>query len=158
MRLSDRWNYIEQVARARLAHNKTKWHVSKYGRQLEVLGAAGELAAHRFLGLSDHLFTGFDGGVDLTWRGYTVDVKATRLTNLSDRHLQWRMRKPIKADVILLIAVDLSQKLAVAVGWVWGKDLKKAPINKDRDIPCREIPVTKLRPFWELYTLEAKCS
>jgi len=131
--------------------------VSKYGRQIEVLGAAGELAARRSLGLNDHLNTGFDGGVDLTWRGYTIDVKATRLTKaLMYRHLQWPMSKTVKSEIALLMAVDVSKKMAVAVGWAWASEIRQAPINKVRDYPCRELPVRSLHPFWELYTLEAK--
>jgi len=154
MNLSDRWDYINQVARVRLAHNKTSWHVSKYGKSIEVLGAAGELAARRYFGLNDHLTTEFDGGIDLTWRGHTIDVKTTRLTpKLRYRHLQWPMSKTVKADLVLLMAVDLSRKIAVAVGWVQANQMNKAPINRDRDIPCREIPIPKLRPPWELFTL-----
>jgi hypothetical protein len=45
MNLSAHWHYIEDIARRRLEHNKTENHISRYGSQIEVLGAAGELAA-----------------------------------------------------------------------------------------------------------------
>ena len=65
MDLGAQWQYIEQVAAERLQNNKTKRHVSHYGTYIEVIGAAGELAAHRFLGLPETLHTHLDGGCDM---------------------------------------------------------------------------------------------
>ena len=43
MDLSGSWLYIERIARSRLAHNKSRYHVSEYGDGIETLGVAGEL-------------------------------------------------------------------------------------------------------------------
>lgn len=157
MDLGGHWAYLENIAERRLKKNKTSRHVYRYGTEIELLGAAGELAARRFLGLDTKLHIPFDGGMDLSWRGYRVDVKTTRLTpKLNYRYLQWPKGKPIHTDIVLLIAVDMWKKEATAVGWVWSEMVRGAPINPDRDFPCHEIPVPELRPMWELYILPDK--
>jgi hypothetical protein len=155
MDLSQSWAYIEDVADHRLDNNKTPRHVKKYGSQIEVLGAAGELAARRFLGLDEDLHEQFDHGVDLYWRGYRVDVKSTHLTKrINHRYLQWPEWKWVKSDIVLLIGVDMRKQEAMIIGWVWKDTVLEAPVNPERDTPCHEIPVPELRPAWELWTLE----
>ena len=96
MDLSRSWKYIEYIARQRLKHNQTKRHVSDYGTEIEIIGAAGELAARRFLGLSDKLHFRFDQGVDIKTPSRSIDVKATKLTPLlRHRYLQWPKKKPV---------------------------------------------------------------
>jgi len=152
MNLSSVWEHIERVAEERLAHNKTSRHVDT--DYLEVIGAAGELAARHLLGLPTTLHTNFDGGKDLMWAGYSVDVKTTRLTPLVGyRFLQWPVYKKAKADIVLLMAVDQRNMTVVPIGWATRQEILDAPINYDRSSPCHEIPVTRLRPFWELFSL-----
>ena len=151
MDLSASWPYLEEVARRRLAHNKTERHVSDYGPEIETLGAAGELAARRFLGMIETLHESFDGGADLIWRGWRVDVKATHLTPKVDhRFLQWPENKPIKADIILMTAIDLKHKTGVVMGYAFAGEIIAASVNYNRDYPCFEIPITQLHPAWEL--------
>lgn len=157
MDLSPKWDYVLATAAERLDHNKTARHVARYGTDIEVLGVAGEIAARRFLGLSENLHTHFDGGGDLVWRGWLIDVKATRLTpRLEYRFLQWPASKPVKTEIVLLTAVDINNRLATVVGMAYAKDVHEAPVNSTRDYPCHEIPVRNLRPIWELFTLDAK--
>ena len=146
MDLSQSWAYIEQVARHRLDHNKTERHVSEYGEYIEVIGAAGELAARRFLGVKDDLHEHFDGGCDILYNDIRVDVKATVWTpKLMRRYLQWPIWKQIKADAILFTAINEEKHSAVIVGYALPHDIGRAPLNQARDIPCYEIPVPKLR-------------
>jgi hypothetical protein len=148
MDLRPDWDYLTGVAEKRLANNRTSRHVSDYGTEIELIGAAGELVARRFLGLSDKLHDQFDGG---------VDVKATKLTpKLNFRFLQWPKTKKFKADIILLTAINLRMQQGVAVGWEWVDVVREAPINFDRDYPCHEIPVIELRPVWEFFILPDK--
>jgi len=157
MDLRRHWSYIGRVARKRLANNKTSRHVSEYGTDIEVIGAAGEFAARLFFGISTRLHVKFDHGTDINWRGYTIDVKATRLTpRLHHRFLQWPAWKECKTDIVLMTAVDLRGKRAIIVGWAWGEDIKKARINHDRDYPCHEIPIPNLYPTWRLFVLRSK--
>ena len=101
MDLKASWPYIVEVVRQRLAHNKTEYHISDYGTDIEILGAAGELAARRFLGVSEILHTEFDGGTDIYWNGIRIDVKATHLTpKVNHRYLQYPERKSVKADMV----------------------------------------------------------
>src|SRR6186997_1989303 len=101
MDLSQAWPYIEQVATHRLANNKTKRHVTGYGEYIEVIGAAGELAARHFLQLPEDLHEHFDGGADIHYKGIRIDVKATIWTpKLTHRFLQWPIWKPVKANVV----------------------------------------------------------
>lgn len=151
MDLSGSWKYIAEISKSRLAHNKTSHHVSEYGDGIELIGVAGEIVARRFLGLPEELHQGFDGGVDLTYGGMRVDVKATLLTpNISHRYLQWPETKRIKSDIILLTAVDPILKIGTVLGYANRNDVVNAPINRDRYQPCHEIPVMALRPAWEL--------
>lgn len=157
MDLSGHWSYLEYIAEKRLEKNKTSRHVYDYGPEIELMGAAGELAARRILGQSTKLHATFDGGADLMWRGYRVDVKTTKLTpKLNFRNLQWPKGKPIRADIVLMMAVSLRDKEATAVGWLTADKVRAAPINCDRAYPCHEIPVTKLEPIWSLYVVEKR--
>lgn len=151
MDLSGSWDYIRQISRSRLAHNKTPHHVFDYGDGIELIGVAGEIVARRFLGLPEELHDGFDGGVDIFYGGMRVDVKATVLTpNIQHRFLQWPETKRVKSDIILLTAIDPILKIGTVLGYANRSDVLEAPINRERYQPCHEIPVTKLRPAWEL--------
>ncbi len=151
MDLSGSWEYIERIARSRLAHNKTSHHVDEYGDEIEVLGVAGEIIARRFLGLPETLHDRFDHGVDFVYAGRTVDVKATVLTpKVGYRFLQWPHWKKVKGEIVILTAVDLEEKYGTVIGWAFGKEIQAAPVNKSRPTPCHEIRVTDLHPAWEL--------
>jgi len=151
MDLSGSWDYILEVSRSRLAHNKTAHHVSDYGEGIEVIGVAGEIVARRYLGMSEIVHDGFDDGVDLRFAGMRIDVKATLLTSLvGHRFLQWPDWKKVKADIILLTAIDPVTKVGVPIGYATKQEIIKAPINRDRPTPCHEIPVRDLHPVWEL--------
>jgi len=150
MDLSGSWGYIEAIADVRREHNQTQWHIHKH--YLEVIGAAGELAARRFLGLPETLHTGFDHGHDFELGRYFIDVKATKLT-IHHRWLQWPVGKPIKADIIFLMGVNLDRRIAIPFGYTWASELSKAPVNKNRDIACRELAISALHPAWELRIL-----
>ena len=151
MDLTGSWEYLQEVASRRLSKNKTPRHVYRYGTEIEVLGAAGELAARRFLGLPEELHANFDHGTDILWHGLSVDVKATVLTpRIAYRYLQWPEWKYVKADIVIMTAVDLRDKQATVLGYALRSDVLSAPINRERDTPCHEIPVPDLRPAWQL--------
>jgi hypothetical protein len=155
MNLGGSWRYILRTAKDRLAHNKTSHHVSQFGDTLEVLGAAGELAARRLLGLPEGLHTGFDGGKDLVYRGWDIDVKTTRLAhNLIERCFRWSLAKVVRADICLVMAVDLESQRAVALGWCYRAAVERAPINHEKN--CHELPIVELRPFWQLVVIDPK--
>jgi len=155
MNLSGVWEDIEHVADIRRQNNRTPRHVDV--EYLEVIGAAGELAARHFLGLPTKLHKGFDHGRDFLWRGWKVDVKTTKLTpRLAFRFLQWPTEKLIRADIILLMAVDQETMEVTPVGWTTAEEMAHAPINRTRQVPCHEIPVTDLRPFWEMFTVQPR--
>ena len=157
MDLRQSWDYIEEIAQRRLEHNKSKWHVKEYGTDIEVLGAAGELAAHRLLGLPEKLHDQHDGGVDIWWRGYRIDVKTTHLTwRFKYRYLQWPIKKPLKADIVLLMGVNMNLRFAACAGFALETDVKASAINYERNFPCHEIPITELRPEWELFTVRPR--
>jgi hypothetical protein len=157
MDLSGSWPYIERVARNRLAHNKTRHHVSEYGDGIETLGVAGEIVARRFLGLDEILHEGFDGGTDFVFAGKMVDVKATVLTpNIGFRYLQWPEWKPVKADIILMTAIEPVTKTGTVIGYATRAEVEKAEINRTRFSPCHEIPMSKLRPMYELISLQLR--
>jgi hypothetical protein len=155
MNLSSVWSYLERVARERLQNNQTELQVTEYGTDIELIGAAGEVAARRFLKLSSSLHTEFDNGIDFLWGGKSVDVKATRRTPLLEfRFLQWPLSKPIKADLVIMTAVDLEQCEAEVLGYAFRNEILRAPVNHARSYPCREIPVTALHSPWNLFDKE----
>ena len=144
MDLSGSWSYITDVARSRLAHNKTPHHVSTYGDGIEILGAAGEICARRFLGLGEELHDGFDGGCDLLYAGKRIDVKATIMTpKMSYRFMQWPLNKNIKSDIVLMTAVDPLSKQATVIGYATREQIAGAPVNN-------------LRPAWKLLEMNAQ--
>jgi len=155
--LTAQWPYLEQVAFTRLANNKTERHVSKFGTEIELIGAAGELAARRFFHVSEELHTHFDYGADITYKGIRIDVKATAWTpRVLRRHMQWPVWKRIKADVILLTAVSIQEKSAILVGYALPHEIRRAPVNRERFIACYEIPVTRLRKPSQLLFAECR--
>lgn len=159
MDLSGEWDYIEEIARQRLSNNKSRHHVSRYGDGIETIGAAGELAARRCLNLSESLHIRRDNGIDILWRGWRVDVKTTKLTpRIQHRFLQWPKDKPIKCDIVLMVAVDTSQKSAELLGFAFAYEIMCAPVNYSRDFPCHEIPVGQLIPIERFFDIEAKSS
>jgi hypothetical protein len=155
MNLAADWVYIQDLANKRRRENQTQWHIDE--EYLETLGAAGELAARRFLGLDEALHEGFDDGVDLLWKGWKVDVKTTLLTRkIGYRYLQWPENKPIKADIVFMVTVDLESQEAVPVGFATRQELEAAPVNTERKYPCREIPFVHLHAPWEMYAVSTR--
>lgn len=151
MDLSGSWWYIEDTARNRLARNKTRRHVSDYGEGIEVIGVAGELLVRRFLGLVERVHEGFDHGVDIRYCGMRMDVKATILTpNAYYRFLQWPNWKEIRADFIIMTAVDPINRMGTIIGYATRDEMQVAPVNPIRARPCLEIPFGSLHPVWEL--------
>jgi hypothetical protein len=148
--LGEHWDYIECIARERLRHNVTSRHVSVYGDTIEVIGAAGELAARRFYGMPTVLGTYFDGGTDFTFRHLKFDVKATVWTlKIQFRSLQWPIWKPVKADVILFSAINIEKQTAILLGCATRNEIISAFINSTRYIACHEIPIQNLHPVMD---------
>ena len=157
MNLTAQWSYIEQVAADRLENNKTEHHVSEYGPEIELIGAAGELAAHRFFQLPEELHTHFDHGADLIYKSIRIDVKATAWTpRILRRHMQWPTWKRIKADVILLTAVSIEEKSAIMIGYALPYEIMRAPVNTERFLACHEIPIQHLHKASQLLFVEGK--
>lgn len=151
MDLTTAWPYIEDVARSRLSHNKTEHHVSCFGEGIEVIGVAGEVLVRRFLGVTEQVHEGFDHGVDINYFGLRIDVKATVLTpNASFRFLQWPNWKRVRADLIVMTAVDPINQYGTIIGYARKNEILAAPVNPNRPFPCHEIPFTALHPAWEL--------
>ena len=151
MDLSASWDYVEAVTKSRLANNKTSRHVADYGTYIETIGTAGELAVRRFLKMPETLHKHFDGGSDLLWNNRRVDVKATILTpRIRFRYLQWRVGKHVKADIIMLTAVNIERRQAILVGWATPDEILRAPVNDKRDYACHEIPTCSLHGAHEL--------
>ena len=156
MDLSGNWRYLNSIVRKRLKNNWTSRQETKF-KNLEILGAAGELAARRYLGLPEKIHTHFDGGADLFWRNRKVDVKATNLTrHFKHRFLQWPIDKPVKADIILMTVVDLEEKQACVIGYAFKDEILGSEINHTRYYPCREIAFVDLHPAWQLFTLSQR--
>jgi len=155
MDLTKYWPYVTDVASRRLRNNRTPRHVDDYGEQLEIIGAAGELAARIFLGAPLEMAVNFDNGVDIRYAGTTIDVKATSLTpGIARKYLQWPLGKIIKADIIILTAVNRAEMHAAVIGYATKVEVRLAPVNSDRSRPCMEIPVSALHPVWELIAKE----
>ena len=151
MNLEHHWGYVLDVAAKRLQNNKTPRHIAKYGDELEIMGAAGELAARIFLGAPLEMGVHFDGGIDITYGRHNVDVKATKITpGIAYRFLQWPIWKPVVSDIILMTVVNIGTKHATVIGYATRKDLESAVANMAREVPCVEIPFVGLRAPWEL--------
>ncbi len=152
--LSGDWEYIEHIADRRWNECRTPRHVFKYGPGIEILGAAGELAARRYFGMEEELEVGLDHGVDFSLYGHKIDVKATHWTpKIGFRYLQWPIAKPIKCEIILLMGVNLEGRKATPLGYAFASDIQRTEVNDSRYIKCYEIQSRKLRPVWELDNL-----
>jgi len=147
MNLRSDWPYIQHIAAERLRNNKTPRHRSRYGTEIEVMGAAGELAARRYLHLPEELGTSFDGGVDISLHGITVDVKST---GPYAKWLQVAYYKRVAADIILMMAVDMKRKNARPFGYAWRREVLSAPIDLLMDDACHSIAIEDLHRIQEL--------
>lgn len=157
MDLSGSWEYIQKVARNRLANNKTPYHVSVFGEGIEVIGAAGEIVARRELGMPEDLHEGFDNGTDIQFGKTRIDVKTTMLTPLAmHRNLQWPLYKQVKADVILMTVVDPITKQGAVVGYAMKAEILRAKRNMERRFPCYELPYERLHPVYWLIAEKLK--
>jgi hypothetical protein len=157
MDLAPQWQYLENIAAERLKNNQTKHHKSEYGTYIELIGAAGELAARRFFQLPEELHTHLDGGTDMWFKDMRIDIKATLWTpKLQHRNLQWPIDKVLKADVVLLTAVNINEKAAIMVGYALPHDIGRAPVNTERDYACYEIPIPRLRKASNLLFAECR--
>jgi hypothetical protein len=151
MNLDGSWPYIQNVARSRLANNKTERHVYDYGEGIELIGVAGEIVARRFLGCEEKVHDRFDNGVDIYFLDYTIDVKATVLTpRVEFRFLQWPVWKTVKSDIIMLTAIDPIRKIGTVIGYATKREIVAAPVNQTRANPCHEISAKDLHPAWLL--------
>lgn len=151
MNLEPYWDYILEVSRQRLAHNQSRYHVSQYGTQLEVRGAAGELAARLYFGMEPVLHGHYDGGIDLFYAGKSIDVKTQKLVRAMEyRFLQWPEKKEVSAEIVVAAAVQLRQKRAAMLGWVRREEVLSQPVNFERPYPCREVAIVDLHPMWRL--------
>lgn len=151
MNLGADWAYINKIAQERYAGVKTKWSVVKYGDKLEIMGAAGEIAVRRLLRIDPRLHVGMDDGVDIIWRGHTIDVKTTtKFPRVELTMLRWPLTKSVKADIIVLVLFNEKEKEADIVGYIPGSEVTKGTINNKVDIPCYEIPATKFRCIYNL--------
>lgn len=152
MNLRDKWEYIEYIARERLKNNITERHVEL--EDIEILGAAGELAARRYFKLPETLHVNFDSGADLYLQEWPIDVKTTHLTKfIKHRFLQWPEYKRVKAPIIVMVGVNLKRKTARLLGYATKEEIMGAPINPERDIPCHEIPVPDLHDIVDLWAI-----
>jgi hypothetical protein len=147
MNLCSDWPYIQHVAAERLRNNKTPRHRADYGTEIEVIGAAGELAARRFLGLPEELGTSFDGGIDITLHGITIDVKSTKPTS---RWLFVAYYKRVAAHVILMMSVDSIRQTAIPRGFAWKHEILAAPLDLEQVDACHHIHVSDLHSIDEL--------
>ena len=125
-----------------------------YGEIIELIGAAGEYATRQYLQISGGLHTHLDNGVDFYWHGLKIDVKATKWTpSLESFHLQWPKTKPIKCDLAILCAVDVSLKKVLIIGFATHFDIENADINYNRDYPCHEMSVQDLYPIEKIFKI-----
>jgi len=137
----------------RLENNKTVNHQSQYGTEIELMGAAGELAALRYFGYREVLGTHFDGGRDMVWRGWDIDVKSTKMQNLPYGFLQWPTHKTIKSDIIVLVGIEITTLEFEIVGFAFKQEFDRLDINEKADQPCWEIAMKNLHPTCELKSL-----
>lgn len=154
--VADKWDYIQYVAQERLKNNKTANHIESDEDYFEVSGVMGELIVRRYLGLSEVLHTHFDGGVDIPYGKYTLDIRATNLRPYwkpSKLHLQWPKGKKLKADFVVQTFVRIDEKNGFVAGYQSKRYIMRRRINNERERPCREVPVYLLRPAYALRLL-----
>lgn len=158
MLLSEHWPYILFVASQRLKNNKTERHIESKDGCFEVQGAAGEILLRLYLGLEPKLHTTFDRGVDMWFRGWSIDNRGTkhREGGMGHLHLQWPQGKLVIAEYIALTAIDIPGQFGTVLGFATKAEMKRAPLNIYRERPCFEIGVAHLYEPQDLFKLEAR--
>lgn len=152
--LDDVWEYIIEIARQRTEKLKTP-RQRESGGAYDKWGCAGEMMVRRYLGLVERLHVIFDGGVDIPYRNHTFDARGTEVKNprLIDYHLQWPHYKDdhLNADYVIQTFVWPEKKHGIIAGFTDRETVLSKPMNHDRAVACREVPVSELRSARELF-------
>jgi len=133
-------------------NNISPWDNPAVGVDGEERGCLGELGCNEHFGLPLTLHRGFDHGYDLDVNGILINAKATPwMPKMGHLHLQWPVETPIRCDVAMLVAVDLTTYYYQLLGYATAKMLKDARINDRLPETAREIPIPKLLTIREFH-------
>lgn len=136
--------YALQEKGRRIANN---WHGSVENHRT---GKIGEYAVAKALGIPDsidlEIYTdGGDGGVDLNYRGATIDVK-TACQQRRDPSLTVNARKPLQADYYVLASRigDVDVRL---IGYAPRPVVENTTVREYNGEPCYYVDQEQLFPF-----------
>lgn len=120
-------------------------------RRNHLTGLLGEAAVAKHLGISDRLDVevyadGGDGGVDLEFRGATIDVKTVGQPR-SDPDLTVDAYKPLRADFYTL-ASRIGETEVRLIGYAPCRSVAKAPRFSYKGRPYYTLGQEYLHPFW----------
>jgi len=113
-------------------------------------GKIGEYAVAKALGIQDSIdlevYTdGGDGGVDLNYRGATIDVK-TACQRTTDPSLTVSARKPLQADYYVL-ASRIGDANVRLIGYAPRSVVESATVREYNGDPCYYVDSQQLFPF-----------
>lgn len=134
-------------------------------KEKQFIGILGQVAFYNYLYKKfPKLETGFDNGIDLIYKDYSIDVKTMprkvfMRENFVNNFVAYQ--KKYNTDILVFLNYNTNEKIIEICGWIWKKDLEslanyypKGSIRKRSDnteMLCQadlyEIPQNKLKVF-----------
>lgn len=127
------------------------------GFQIHLIGAIGEYVASRYLKckIDTNIYKRTDGGKDLTYRGWSVQVK-TRTYQGKNPDMIIDSSDHVSADIF--INTKISDVCSIHLdGWMWKDDVLEKGIKKNYGYGDRIACLcSDMRPMIELLDIEPK--
>jgi hypothetical protein len=128
----------------KLTENKNFGKRGKYdgSPRQQFIGVVSENVVRKYLGYKPMMLNGFDGGYDIEWNGYKVDIKSMERTVNPRPHYVNNFvdyQRNHKADAFMFCSVNNKTKNLWICGWITKKEfLQEAKLYKKGFIRNRD--------------------
>ena len=155
-------NYVVDFVKNNNVANRGQFDGDK---NKQYIGILGQVAFYNYLfNEFPKLETGFDNGIDLTYKNFSIDVKTMgRKGFMKESYVNnfVGLQKNYKVDILVFLNFNYFENVIEICGWIWKNDLEKVAniypkgairIRDDKkEIICEaelyEIPQSRLNEF-----------
>lgn len=128
-------NVLAEIERYLSTHNLGNRGVEDGDRRKQLVGLLGEiLVIERLIGSTVNLEDrqdGFDGGFDLMYKGYRIDVKTMERKSFVRPEFVnnfYIMQEAYDSDIIVFCSYHATENILEICGWIFKKDLTRLGI------------------------------
>jgi hypothetical protein len=157
---------MKQYAEDFVRHNNIAMRGQFDGdKNKQYIGILGQVAFYNYLFKKfPKLETGFDNGIDLVYKNYSIDVKTmSRKGFMKESYVNnfVGLQKKYNVDILVFLNYNYEEQIIEICGWIWKRDLDslanfypKGSIrtrDDNKTITCQadlyEIPQSRLNEF-----------